>query len=76
MAQPLDVVTFGCFKKAVTAIFTSFPQQHGDKRPVKSDIVGVNKEAWPASFTVPQIKSLVERAELWPVDIQRTINML
>lgn len=29
MTQPLDVAAFGCFKMAVTSIFTAFPRQDG-----------------------------------------------
>ncbi|CAN0191161.1 unnamed protein product, partial [Ascophyllum nodosum] len=68
MTQPLDVAAFGCFKKAVTAVLTSFPLQHGGKMPGKSDMAGVVKDAWAASFTVPQIKASFEGAGLWPVN--------
>ena len=40
--------------------------------PWKSDMVGVVKDAWAASFTVPQIKG----AGLWPVNMDRVINRL
>ena len=43
MTQSLDVAAFGCFKKAVTAVLTSFPLQHGGKMPEKSDMAGVVK---------------------------------
>ncbi|CAM9182498.1 unnamed protein product [Ascophyllum nodosum] len=76
ITQALDVAVFGCFKKAVTAVLTSFPQQHGGQKPGKSDVAGVIKEAWAASFTVPQIKASFEGAGLWPVDMERGINRL
>ena len=76
MTQPLDVAVFGCFKKAVTAVLTSFPLQHGGKMPGKSDMAGVVKDAWAASFTVPQIKASFEGAGLWPVNMDRAINRL
>ena len=76
MTQPLNVAAFGCFKKAVTAVLTSFPQQHGDKMPGKSDMAGVVKDAWTASFTVQQIKASFEGAGLWPVNMDRAIKRL
>ena len=45
MTQPLDVAAFGCFKKAATAVLTSFLLQHGGKMPGKSDMAGVVKDA-------------------------------
>ena len=76
MTQPLDVAAFGCFKKAVTAVLTSFPLQHGCKMPGKSDMAGVVKDAWAASFMVPQMKASFEGAGLWPVNMDRVINRL
>ena len=74
--QPLDIVALGCFKKAVTVVLTSFPQQHGGKMPWKFDMAGVVKDAWAASFTVPQIKDSFEGEGLWPVDMDGAINRL
>ena len=76
MTQPLDVAAFGCFKKAVTATLTSFPLQQGGKMPGKSDMAGVVKDAWAASFTVPQIKALFEGAGLSPVNMGQAIKRL
>ena len=50
MTQLLDVAAFGCFKNAVTAVLTSFPQQYDGKMPWKSDIAGVVKDARAASY--------------------------
>ena len=44
--------------------------------PGKSDMAGVVKDAWAASFTVPQIKVSFEGAGLWPVNMDRAINRL
>ena len=74
ITQPLDVATFGCFKKAVTAVLTSFPQQHGGKMTGKSDVAGVVKDAWAASITVPKIKASFEGKGFWLVDMDRAIN--
>ena len=73
MTKPLDVAAFGCFKKAVTVVLTSFPLQHGGTIPEKSDMAGV---AWAASFAVPQVKASFEGAGLWPVDMDRATNRL
>ena len=76
MTQPLDVAAFGCFKEAMTAVLTSFPQQYGGKMPEKSDTAGMVKDAWAARFTVPQIEASFEGAGLWPVDMDRAIYRL
>ena len=76
VTQSLDVASFGCFKKTVTAVITSFPLQHDGKMPGKSDMVGVVKDASAASFTVPQTKDLFEEVGLGPVNINRAINRL
>ena len=76
MTQSLDLAAFGCFKKEVTEVLTSFPQQHGGKMPGKSDIAEVVKDTSVASFMVPQIKISFEGAGLWPMDMDRAINRL
>ena len=39
-------------------------------------MTGVVKDTWAASFTVPQIKPSFEEADVWPMDMDRTINRL
>ena len=76
ITQPLDVAAFGCFKRCVTSVLTSFPARHGGKMPVKHDVVEIIRDAWSMSFTVPQIRASFEGAGLWPVDMERAINRL
>ena len=66
-----------CFKKVVTAVLTSFPQQHGGAIPGKSDIAGVIKGAWATSFiVVSQLKASFGGVGFWPVDTQRAAIIL
>ncbi|CAB1105050.1 unnamed protein product [Ectocarpus sp. CCAP 1310/34] len=51
ITQPLDVGTFGTFKKELTGVLTAYPLKIGGRSPVKRDMAGVIAEAWRGSFT-------------------------
>ncbi|CAB1112895.1 unnamed protein product [Ectocarpus sp. CCAP 1310/34] len=46
ITQPLDVGTFGTFKKELTRVLTGYPLTIGGRSPVKRDMAGVIAEAW------------------------------
>ncbi|CAN0547215.1 unnamed protein product, partial [Ectocarpus sp. 12 AP-2014] len=68
ITQPLDVGTFGTFKKEITKVLTAYPLKNGGRSPVKRDMAGVIAEAWIGSFTPENNMAAFKGAGLWPVN--------
>ncbi|CAB1120235.1 unnamed protein product [Ectocarpus sp. CCAP 1310/34] len=76
ITQPLDVGTFGTFKKELTRVLTAYPPKIGGRSPVKRDMAGVIAEAWRGRFTPASNMVAFKGAGLWPVNMEKAINRL
>ncbi|CAB1101083.1 unnamed protein product [Ectocarpus sp. CCAP 1310/34] len=76
VVQPLDVVSFGSFKREITKVLSAFPARNGGRVPAKSDMLGILGDAWLRSFSEEQNISSFAGAGLWPVDGERAMGRL
>ncbi|CAB1118916.1 unnamed protein product [Ectocarpus sp. CCAP 1310/34] len=76
ITQPLDVGTFGTFKKELTRVLTAYPLKIGGRSPVKRDMAGVIAEACRGSFTPANNMAAFKGSGLWPVNVEKAINRL
>ncbi|CAN0295836.1 unnamed protein product, partial [Ectocarpus fasciculatus] len=76
VVQPLDVGSFGSFKREITKVLSAFPARNGGRVPAKSDMLGILGDAWLRSFSEQQNISSFAGAGLWPVDGERAMGRL
>lgn len=76
ITQPLNVGTFGTFKKELTKVLTAYPLKNGGRSQVKRDMAGVIAVVWRGSFTRANNIAAFKGAGLWPVNMEKAVNRL
>ncbi|CAN0576914.1 unnamed protein product, partial [Ectocarpus sp. 12 AP-2014] len=76
VVQPLDVGSFGSFKREITKVLSAFPARNGGRVPAKNNMLGILGDAWLRSFSEEQNISSFAGEGLWPVDGERAMGRL